>query len=82
MRTNTLEKLREIYHFIDVKVSEEELNHIGNKYDFNKIPENQKGSGKVTRTASPGKWKENFSEEEQKIMNEIMEETLTKCGYI
>jgi len=81
LRYKTLENLREIYRFIDVKISEDELKHIESKYDFDKIPEDKKGPGKVTRSASPGKWKENFTEEEQKIMNDIMEDRLNKCGY-
>ena len=81
LRANTLENLKKIYEFIDVEISNDELNHIGKKYDFDKIPQEKKGSGKVTRSASPGKWKENFSQEEQEIMNQIMNETLIKLGY-
>jgi len=51
------------------------------KYNFDNIPANKKGSGKFYRSATPGKWKENFNEEEKKIMEEIMGESLKKLGY-
>jgi hypothetical protein len=51
------------------------------RYSFENIPRNWKGSGKVVRSASPGKWKENFTEDEIKILNEIMMDKLKEMGY-
>jgi hypothetical protein len=81
IRNNTFEELKKIYDFIGIKISEKELEYIVEKYSFENIPSEKKGSGKVTRSASPGKWKENFTQEEQKIMNEIMDEKLRELGY-
>jgi len=81
LRKNTKEELEKIYKFLEIDVPQEKLDEIVSKYSFENIPDSQKGSGKVRRSASPGKWKENFSEEEQKIMNEKMGETLKKLGY-
>jgi hypothetical protein len=81
LRKDTLKNLTKIYNFIEEEISNEQLAHIINKYNFEKIPENKKGSGKVTRSASPGKWKESFSEEEKEIMIEIMSEKLKEFGY-
>ena len=78
---NTLDELKKIYDFIGIKISDKELEKITDKYSFKNIPQSKKGSGKVTRSASPGKWKENFSQEEQKIMNDVMGETLKEVGY-
>jgi hypothetical protein len=81
LRNNTFEELKRIYDFIGIRIPDKELEKIVEKYSFENIPQSKKGSGKVTRSASPGKWKENFSQEEQKIMNDIMKETLNKLGY-
>jgi len=81
LRYNTFEELKKIYDFIGIKIPEKKLEQIVEKYSFENIPSEKKGSGKVTRSASPGKWKENFSEEEQRIMSEVMSETLSQLGY-
>ena len=46
-----------------------------------KIPEDKKGSGMITRIVTPGKWKENFSAKEKSVMKEIMDDTLKKLEY-
>jgi len=81
LRKNTVDKLRKIYEFIRVDLTQKDLEFIVDKYSFENIPEKKKGSGKVTRSASPGKWRENFSEDEIKTMQEIMGETLSRLGY-
>ena len=79
--SKTFEELKKIYKFLEIEINDVELNKIIKKYDFDKIPNFQKGSGKFYRSASPGKWKENFNEDEQKLMNSIMEKTLKKLNY-
>ena len=81
LKKNTFQELIKIYDYIQVHISEEKIKEIVEKFSFEKIPEEEKGSGKITRFATPGKWKENFSEEEIKMMNDIMGETLKKLGY-
>jgi len=81
LRNSTTDVLQKIYDFIDIKISKDELKNIINKFTFEKIPPDQRGSGKVKRSATPYKWKENFSSEEKEIMNKILVETLRKLGY-
>ena len=78
---NTAEELGKLYKFIDVDISDDELQKIVKKYNFKNIPEKDKGTGKFTRSATPGTWKKNFSNEEKEVMNDIMSETLLKLGY-
>lgn len=78
---NTTSELEKIYKFLEIKITKEEIEKIVTKYDFDKIPAGKKGSGKFHRSASPGKWKDHFNQEEQELMNEIMENTLKKAGY-
>jgi len=78
---NTADELEKIYRFINVDISKNEMEKIIGKYNFKNIPDDQKGSGKVTRSASPGMWRENLSKEEQDALQEIMEKTLEKLSY-
>jgi len=79
--SNTFDEMKKIYKFLEIDISDDGLQKIVNKYSFENIPSELKGSGKFYRSASPGKWKENFIEEEQKLINEIMGTTLQKLGY-
>jgi len=67
--------------FIGIKLSKNEIDKIVNKYSFTKIPQHEKGHGMQKRSASPGKWKENFNNEEKEIINDILGETLRKLRY-
>jgi len=79
--SDTFSKLKEIYDFINVKISEKELKKIIELHDFRKIPESEKGLGKFNRSAKIGGWKTNFSEKEKELMNSIMRTTLEEFEY-
>jgi len=81
LRKNTLEELEKIYKFLEIDISKDELQKIVNKFSFENIPDKDKGKGKFARSATPGKWKENLPEEDKKIINEIMWNTLRQLGY-
>lgn len=81
LRKNTFFEIQKIYEFLQLKIPTSDLTKIIEKYDFDKISNSKKGSGKFNRAASPGKWKENFTEEEKKLLNSIMKKTLKKLGY-
>jgi len=78
---NTLEELEKIYEFLEIDIPENELKKIVEEHSFENIPSKDKGPTKVTRSASPGKWKENFNEKEQSIIQKILEKTLADLGY-
>jgi len=79
--TNTFEELEKIYSFIGIKIPKNELEKIVTKYSFKNIPEEEKGMGRVTRSAKPGKWKESFSNEEKEEIEKIIGETMKKLRY-
>ena len=81
LRSNTNEELRRIYDGIGIKINEEELKKLVTRYSFENIPDNEKGKGKQRRSATPGKWKENFTDKEQKMMEEIMRSKLLELKY-
>ena len=74
-------ELRKIYHFLDIEITDDQLEKIINKHDFKKIPEKEKGTGKFFRSASIGGWKNNFNLDEQHLMNSIMGKMLKKINY-
>jgi len=78
---NTFEELKKIYEFLEIDIPENELKKIVEEHSFENIPSKDKGPTKVTRSASPGKWKENFNEKEQSIIQKILEKTLVDLGY-
>jgi len=78
---DTLPKLKKLYQFLEIDAKEEDLKKIINRYSFEKIPENQKGEGKFRRFATPGMWKENFNEDEKRLIEKIMGETSRDLGY-
>jgi len=81
LRKNTLSELTKIYQFIGIKVVQNTLTEIIEKYSFENIPKNKKGKGQFRRFATPGKWAENFNENEKKKLEKIMKPTLEKLGY-
>lgn len=81
LRSNTLDELKKIYKFLDIEITPQDLENIVTKFDFENIPTNKKGSGKFFRSATPGGWENNFSDEEKKLMHSIMGESLKLLGY-
>ena len=81
LKKDTLSELRKIYDFLEIKISDEELVELISTHDFKKIPEKEKGKGKFYRSASPGGWQDNFNQDEQKLMNSIMKQTLKELDY-
>ena len=78
---NPFVELKKIYNLISINITDDELQKKIEKQSYKNVPEKLKGKGKLIRTASPGKWRENLNSEEQKIMQKIMKDTLKKIGY-
>jgi len=78
---DTFTELKKIYQFLGISIEDDELRKIVKQFEFKNIPSSEKGPGKFNRSASPGKWKENLSKDEIKIMNSIMGEQLSKLNY-
>jgi len=78
---NTFENTKKIYDFLEIKIDDEELKKIIDKFAFSKIPSNEKGDGKFRRFAKSNIWKENFNDEEKLVLEKIMGKTLHEMGY-
>jgi len=66
---------------LKIDLQNNKMERLVEKYSFENIPSEKKGLGKFNRSATPGKWKENFSKKEQTLMDEIMGKTLKRLGY-
>jgi len=79
---DTFNEMKKIYKFLDISISDDNLKNIVETYDFSKIPDSEKGSGKFYRSATIGTWKKNLTVKEQEIIISIISSTLTKFGYL
>lgn len=78
---NTTEELEKIYKFLDIEIGKKQLEKIVTNSSFVNIPPERKGKGKSQRSATPGAWKKSFSEEEKKVIEEIIKERLLELSY-
>jgi len=81
MRSDTPTELRRIFDWLELDVKEGQLDAIVKRQAFESAPKDRRGPGKPMRAASPGLWRENMSEDEQRVMQEIMGAKLAELGY-
>ena len=81
LRADSMGTLRPLVDWLGVERSDEELEAAVAALAFEAYPAREKGPTKALRAASPGLWRENMSDTEQQVMNEIMGETLERLGY-
>src|SRR5581483_485097 len=79
---NTYEMLKNLYKFIDIPISDGMVKELVDSYNFANIPDSKKGAGRFYRAATPGLWKENFTDKETRSMQKIMENGLLQLGYL
>jgi hypothetical protein len=79
--TDTPTQLRRIFDWLDLDLSDRILAALVKKHAFESAPRDRRGPGKPMRAATPGLWRENLTEDEQRIMNEIMGAKLAELGY-
>jgi hypothetical protein len=74
-------QLRAIFDWLEVSLSESRLERIVANYAFTAIEPERRGPGTPYRAAQPGLWRENFSEQEQTVLEDIMGKKLRELGY-
>ncbi len=79
--SDTRRYLEELYNFIDVDISGEQLDEIVEATAAHNLPPHKRGIGTTIQFARSGVWKEGFNEEEQAILHNLIGETLSKLGY-
>jgi len=80
MRQDTLTALRSLYRWLDL-AEPADLEEIVAKRAFEALPAERTGAGQFARAATPGLWRANLTEEEQRVVTDVMSETLQSLGY-
>lgn len=81
LRHDTAAALAPLDRWLGLGRSEAEIAAAAEALSFERIPDEKKGSGTARRAATPGMWRENMSEAEQRAMNDIMAAKLRELGY-
>ncbi len=71
LRTRTLAEMRHALDELGISVLDKELRHAVEEHSWENIPEEDKGEGKFYRKASPGGWREDLTEEQVRVVEEI-----------
>jgi hypothetical protein len=78
---DTPAQLGRIFDWLELGVGDEQVREIAARHAFEAAPDERRGPGKDMRAASPGQWRENLTEDEQRAMREIMGPKLAELGY-
>ncbi len=78
---DTPEELERIGRWLGVETPPGWASDVAARHAFERIPEDQRGSGKFHRAATPGLWREHMTVAEQQLMRDAMNEKLRELGY-
>lgn len=68
LRADTLGTMKRIYSALEIPVDEGDLTRAIEKFSWENLSEEEKGSGKIRRKATPGGWREDLTPEQVKII--------------
>jgi Sulfotransferase family len=77
----TAAELVRIARWLGVEASDEWAAEVASRHAFERIPEEERGSGKFHRAATAGLWRQNMTDAEQTTLHEVMGEKLQELGY-
>jgi hypothetical protein len=81
MLSDTPTQLRRIVDWLGLELKDKNLETIVKRQAFESAPKDRRGPGRPMRAATPGLWRENLTEDEQRTMDEIMGAKLAELGY-
>jgi Sulfotransferase family len=79
--TDTSAQLRRIFDWLGLRVEGRAVQEVVKRHAFKSVPDDRRGPGKDMRAATPGLWRENLTQEEQRTMLEIIGPKLAELGY-
>lgn len=82
LRSDPFEQVRSLLRWLRVKRTDDQVRAAVDAEAFDAIPAAKKGFGSGLREARPGAWRENLTEDERQVAEEIMGSTLTGLGYL
>jgi hypothetical protein len=74
-------ELVRVTRWLGVEASDDWAADVGSRHAFERIPEEERGSGKFHRAATPGLWRQNMTDAEQTMLREVMGAKLQEFGY-
>jgi len=80
MRQDTLTTLRSLYRWLDLAEPSDLVETVAQQ-SFEALPAEHTGTGQFARAATPGLWRSNLTEDEQRVVTAVMGETLQALGY-
>lgn len=81
LRENTATTLAPVVEWLGLGRDRRWLEGAIESNSFERVPEAAKGTTRFFRSAKPGAWEKNLTQEERRIAQEIMGETLAELGY-
>ena len=81
LRADTPGTLTPLLEWLDLPAGEARVGNVVGRHAFEALPDRRKGPGKHRRSATPGKWRERLTQEEQEVAQEIMGTRLARLGY-
>jgi hypothetical protein len=81
LRADTPAELRRIGAWLGLDRADQHLERAAAALAFEALPTEAKGAGKTLRFASPGRWREHLSADEQAAMLELIGPRLAELGY-
>jgi len=74
-------QLRRVIQWLDLDVSDADLESLVESQSFEQLPAEHRGPDKIFRAAQPGLWRENLSADEQEVVEGVMGPKLRELGY-
>jgi hypothetical protein len=78
---DTPAELARVGRWLGAEVSDDSATEIAHRHAFERIPQEERGSGKFHRAATPGLWRQNMTAAEQAEMRAVMGDKLREYGY-
>jgi hypothetical protein len=73
--------LADLAGWLELPGGPKRIQNVAKTHSFEAVPERRKGPGKVRRAATPGRWREGLTPEDQQVAQEIMGNQLVELGY-
>lgn len=81
MRHDPGHTVGQLFDFVDRDYHPSDLDRAVEAHAFASVPVDERGDRTHIRSASPGGWRRELSEEEQRLLNERLGPTLSRYGY-
>lgn len=78
LRADTMGTLKRMYSELGIRVDEQELAKVIEDHSWSNIPQEEKGDNKFYRKAKPGGWKEDLTDEQIKMVQNITAPVMKK----